>query len=448
MQMKDIFTRFYKPAYTSFAIVAVLYVLWVIWIDNLWLLPGLIIIFDLYISKKVKWLFWKKKGFINNRITAELVDATIFGIITATFIRLFFIEAYSIPTSSMERSLLVGDYLFVSKISYGPKLPSTPLSFPFAHHTLPFTSSTPAYLDWISLPYKRLAGLSKVQNDDVIVFNFPEGDTMVLQYPDQSYYALVRQYGREFIHEEFDLIKRPVDKRENYIKRVAGTPGDTIRITGGVLYVNSVSEVQNGNMQYDYFVQTDGSEIEDSLFRELDIPEPDRRFNPGRSLYEIPLTTDLTGEIASLSNVLSVNRYENRNPYSGIHTIFPYNRNFPWNEDNFGPLLVPGRDIEVELTIENLPVYQRLITLYEDNDLKVRNDDIFINGVKTSTYRFRMDYYFVLGDNRHNSADSRFWGFVPEDHIVGKAVLIWLSLDNDNKFPQNIRWERMFKSID
>ncbi len=446
--MKDFFRRFYKPAYASFAIVAVLYVLWVIWIENFWLLAGLIIIFDLFISKKVKWLFWKKKGVIKNRITAELIDATIFGIITATFIRLFFIEAYSIPTSSMERSLLVGDYLFVSKISYGPKLPSTPLSFPFAHHTLPFTSRTPAYLDWIRLPYKRLAGLSEVKNNDVIVFNFPEGDTMVLQYPDQSYYALVRQYGREFIHEEFDLVRRPVDKRENYIKRVAGIPGDTIRITGSRLYVNSVPEVQNGNMQYDYFVQTDGSEIEDSLFRELDIPEPDRRFNPGRSLYEIPLTTYLTGEIASLSNVLSVNKYENRNPYSGIHTIFPYDRNFPWNEDNFGPLLVPGRDMEVELTIENLPVYHRLITLYEENDLTVRNNNIFINGVKTSTYCFRMDYYFVLGDNRHNSADSRFWGFVPEDHIVGKAVLIWLSLDNDNKFPQNIRWERMFKSID
>ena len=445
--MKDSVKRFLSPAYLTFAIFSILYILWVLWMENLWLLPGIIIIFDLFITKKVKWLFWRRKGLIKSKIMIELIDAAAFGIVAATFIRLFFLEAYSIPTSSMERSLLVGDYLFVSKINYGPKLPNTPISFPFAHHTLPLTRNAPSYLEWISMPYKRLSGLSSINKHDVIVFNFPEGDTMITEYPDQSYYALVRQYGREFIHEQFNLVRRPVDKRENYIKRVAGLPGDTIRISAGILYVNGLMEEKNGTMQYDYFVQTDGSLIEDDLFSEMGIPVPDRKFNPGRSLYELPLTEELTGKVASLPNIVSVNRYENRNPYSGIHTIFPFNRNFPWNEDNFGPLVIPGKDMEVNINTGNLPLYHRLITLYEGNDLKVKNSDIYINGAKTSTYRFRMDYFFVLGDNRHNSADSRFWGFVPEDHVIGKAFLIWLSVDKDKKFPKNIRWERMFKSI-
>lgn len=446
--MNDRLRVFLRPEYIVFIILFFAYILWVIWLDNYWLLPGTIILFDLFISRKVKWFFWRKKGLIKNRSIVELIDAVVFGVVMATFIRIFFFEAYSIPTSSMERSLLAGDYLFVSKISYGPKMPNTPLSFPFAHHTLPGTGIVPAYVDWIKMPYKRLPGFSKVKNNDVIVFNFPEGDTVVAQYPDQSYYALVRQYGRDFIHEQFDLIKRPVDKRENYIKRCAGIPGDTIMIIGGKLFVNGIPEEENGEMQFDYFVRTDGSVIEDEVFNELNISDPDRKYNPSRSLYELPLTEGLTEKVKVLPNVLSVQRYENRNPYAGIHSIFPFDQNFAWNEDNFGPLPVPGNGLKVELTIENIPLYHRIITFYEGNDLKVRNEDIFINDVKTSDYIFEMDYYFVLGDNRHNSADSRFWGFVPEDHIAGKAVMIWLSVARNRKFPKNIRWERMFQTID
>lgn len=424
-----------------------LYILWVIWLDNLWLIPGVIVIFDLFITRKVRWFFWRNNSVVKNRLAIELIDATVFGVVVATFIQVFFLEAYSIPTSSMERSLLTGDYLFVSKISYGPKLPNTPISFPFAYHTLPFTRNTPSYLTWVKMPYKRLAGFSKVKNNDLIVFNFPEGDTVVTMYPDQSYYALLRQYGRETIHDKFNLKWRPVDKRENFIKRCIAIPGDIIRIAGGEVFVNHVPGLENNNMQFDYFVQTDGTIIDDETFSVLNIAKQDRTHNPGRSLYELPLTQELSESIAALPNVLSVSRYENRNPYSGIHTIFPFHRNFAWNEDNFGPLLVPGKDLEVLLTRDNLPLYQRLITIYEGNDLEVIGNDIFINGIKAVSYRFKMDYYFVLGDNRHNSADSRFWGFVPEDHIVGKAVMIWLSLDNEKIFPKNIRWERMFKTI-
>jgi signal peptidase I len=440
--------RFVKPSLIHFLITSLIYTLWVLWLENLWFLIGIPVIFDIFITKKVSWRFWKHKGLIKNRFIIEWIDALAFGIIVATIIRIFFVEAYSIPTSSMERSLLVGDYLFVSKVAYGPKLPNTPISFPFAHHTLPFTRNVPSYLEWIKLPFKRLAGFTYVKNNDVIVFNFPEGDTVVVQHPDQSYYALVRQYGREFIHEQFDLIRRPVDKRENYIKRCVGIPGDEIRISGGKLIVNGIHANENDQMQYDYFVQTDGSVIDVDKFTELGLSESDIKYNEGRSLYELPLTASLIGEVNSLPNIISVNRFENRNPYSGIHTIFPYHRDFRWNEDNYGPLVVPGKDIEIELSLDNLPLYHRIITLYEGNELDIRDEEIFINGELTNSYRFGMDYYFVLGDNRHNSADSRFWGFVPEDHVVGKAVMIWLSLDSERKFPKNIRWDRMFKSID
>jgi signal peptidase I len=436
--MDELARRILRPPYLKAALFIMLYSLWIIWIQNFWLLPGIIVIFDLFVTKKVKWRFWKNPRLIEYRFLRELADAVVFGIFVVIFIRIFFVEAYTIPTSSMEKSLLAGDYLFVSKIAYGPKLPNTPLSIPFANRL---------YLEWIRMPYKRLAGLTTIKNNDIIVFHFPEGDTVVSQHPDQSYYALIRQYGRQFIQERFDLLNRPVDKMENYVKRCAGIPGDTIMVQGGKLYINGIPEMENENIQYEYFVRTDGTLIDNDLFIQMDISLHDLKYNPDRSLYEIPLTANMIEEVASLGNVISVNRYENRNPYSGIHTIFPFDRSYPWNEDNFGPLVIPGRGMKIELNTGNLPLYHRLITLYEGNELEVKGDEIFINGARTVSYRFKMDYYFVLGDNRHNSADSRFWGFVPESHIVGKAVMIWLSLRANEKFPKNIRWERMFKTI-
>jgi signal peptidase I len=436
--MDDLVKRFLRPSFLKAALFIILYSLWITWMQNFWLLPGIIVIFDLFITKKVKWIFWKNQRLVKSRFLREITDAIVFGIFVVIFIRVFFIEAYTIPTSSMEKSLLAGDYLFVSKVAYGPKLPNTPLSIPFANRL---------YLEWIRMPYKRLAGLTTIKNNDVIVFHFPEGDTVVSQHPDQSYYALIRQYGRQFIHERFDLENRPVDKMENYVKRCAGIPGDTIMVQGGRIFVNGIPERENKNIQYEYFVRTDGTLIDLDLFHEMDISVHDLKYNPDRSLYEVPMTSDMIEAVASLSNVISVNRYENRNPYSGIHTIFPFDRGYPWNEDNYGPLVIPGRGMNIELNTGNLSLYYRLITLYEGNELEVKGDEIFINGVRKSYYRFEMDYYFVLGDNRHNSADSRFWGFVPESHVVGKAVMIWLSLRPNEKFPKNIRWERMFKTI-
>jgi len=216
----------------KFSLVGGLYLLWVIWLSNYWWLIGLAVIYDVYVTQKVHWSFWKKKNPPDGKQTkmVEWIDAIIFAVIAATFIRMFFIEAYTIPTSSMEKSMMVGDYLFVSKTAYGPKLPNTPLSFPFVHHTMPLSATMRSYSTMIHNPYKRIAGFGKVKNDDVVVFNFPEGDTVAVNMQDRSYYELIRSYGRDRVVNDKrtfgDMIYRPVDKRENYIKRCIAIPGD------------------------------------------------------------------------------------------------------------------------------------------------------------------------------------------------------------------------------
>src|SRR6056297_816469 len=253
--------EFLKNRFFKFGLVSVIFVLWVIWIGNYWLLFGLAVIFDIYITKKVNWAFWKKRGKKPSK-AVEWLDALIFAVIAASLIRLFFIEAYTIPTSSMEKTLLVGDYLFVSKVSYGPKLPNTPLYFPFAHHTMPLTSKTPSYLEWIKNPYKRIAGFGDVKRNDVVVFNFPAGDTVIWKMQDQDYYSIVRNYAddlkmrdvkqgsklksfnrykaeaRKYIWDNFDMTVRPPDKRENYIKRCVAIPGDSLVIKHGQVFIN------------------------------------------------------------------------------------------------------------------------------------------------------------------------------------------------------------------
>ena len=439
--------EFLANKYFKFGFAAFIYLLCVIWIGNYWLLLGLIIIYDLYISRKVNWTFWKKRDGQKKSAFIEWVDAIIFAVVAATLIRMFFIEAYTIPTSSMEKTLLIGDYLFVSKVSYGPKLPNTPLSFPFVHHTLPLTKNTKSFVEWIKRPYKRLAGLTDIKRNDVVVFNFPEGDTVVLQYQDLSYYAMCRDYGRDYIWKNFDVITRPVDKRENYIKRCVGIPGDSIKVEHDQLYVNGKMQEKIGKVQYSYFVRTNGTPINSVHFEEMGISKADQNYNPAGSVYRIPMTDAAVEKIKKFKNVVEVIKDENTNPAIMTKAIFPHNPKFPWTEDNFGPLWIPKKGTTVQLNIDNLPLYQRIIDLYENNDLKVKDGVIYINGKPETSYTFKMNYYFMMGDNRHNSADGRFWGFVPEDHIVGKAVFVWLSLDKEKGFPSNIRWNRMFRAI-
>ena len=445
--MKEILTN----KWFKFAVVGLLYLLWVIWIESyLWLI-GLAVIFDMYITKKVHWAFWKKKNPPDGKQTkvVEWVDAIIFAVIAATFIRMFFIEAYTIPTSSMEKTMLVGDYLFVSKTSYGPKLPNTPLSFPFVHHTMPFSRTQKSYVEWIKNPYKRIAGFGKVKNNDVVVFNFPEGDTVALNVPNQSYYQLVRSYGRARVWQEKEtfgeIIARPVDKRENYIKRCVGIAGDVIQIKDGQLFVNGKEQQHFPGMQYDNIVTTDGTGINKRTLEQLHIAVDDRHVY-SNSQYLFPLTQSDEEKLKAMKNVISVKR--TLTPEANWdQNIFPFSSKYPWNVDNFGPLEIPKKGQTVKLTMDNLPIYERIIDLYEENDLKVKDSTLYINGSPADSYTFKMDYYWMMGDNRHNSADSRYWGFVPEDHVVGKAVFIWLSLDKDQPFYNKIRWSRLFSFV-
>jgi len=435
----------------KFAVVGILYLLWVIWIESyLWLI-GLAVIFDIYISKKVHWAFWKKKNTPDGRQTkvVEWVDAIIFAVIAATFIRMFFIEAYTIPTSSMEKTMLIGDYLFVSKTSYGPKLPNTPLSFPFVHHTMPFSTTQKSYVEWIKNPYKRIAGFGKVKNNDVVVFNFPEGDTVAVNVQNQSYYSLVRNYGRKRVWQEKEtfgeIISRPVDKRENYIKRCVGIAGDVIELKAGQLYVNGKEQTHFPGMQRENIVTTDGTGINKRLLEQMNIAKDDRN-EISNTQYQFPLTVENEQKLKAMKNVLSV-QPNIINAGNWDQNIFPFSSKYPWNVDNFGPLEIPKKGQTVKLTIDNLPIYQRIIGLYEANDLKVKDSTIYINGSVADSYTFKMDYYWMMGDNRNNSADSRYWGFVPEDHIVGKAVFIWLSMDKDQPFYNKVRWSRLFSFV-
>jgi len=435
----------------KFISVGTLYTLWVIWLGNFWWLLGLGVIFDIYITEKVHWAFWKKKNPPGGKQTkvVEWVDAIIFAVIAATFIRMFFIEAYTIPTSSMEKSLLVGDYLFVSKVAYGPKTPNTPLSFPFVHNTLPLTRTKKSYVEWIKQPYKRLAGFGDVKNNDVVVFHFPEGDTVALNVQNQSYYQLIRTYGRDRVWNDTrsfgEVVARPVDKRENYIKRCIGIPGDEIQMVRGQVTVNGKPQKHFDGVQHNYIVRTNGTSINPKALDRLHIAEDDRTvFSSER--YVFPLTDENVEKLKNFSNVTSVEKIvEEAGDWEPA--VFPGDENFPWNVDNFGPLTIPAKGETVQLTPDNLPLYERVIDVYENNDLEVKNGTIYINGEETTSYTFEMDYYWMMGDNRHNSADSRYWGFVPEDHVVGKASFIWLSLDKDRSLLQKIRLRRMFRTI-
>jgi signal peptidase I len=442
-----------KNKWFKFSFFGLIYLLWVIWLNNYWWLLGMPVIYDIYISHKVHWAFWKKKGVKKQTALVEWIDALIFAVVAATVIRMFLIEAYTIPTSSMEKSLMIGDYLFVSKVSYGPKLPNTPLSFPFVHNKMPLTRNTKSYLEWIQNPYKRLAGLGEVERGDAIVFNFPDGDTVASDpnYVGHSYYNICRAVGRETVWRDQrtfgPILTRPVDKRENYIKRCVGLPGDTLEIKNGILFVNGKeSEVYDG-LQYNYEIRTTGKPINPKVFDKMGIPYSDYSSSYRQGNHYLPLNARQAEELRTMPNVVAVVRKLDVIGKTDPR-IFPHSLRFNWNEDNFGPLVVPAKGISVQIDLKNLPIYQRIIEVFEENKLEIKDNQIYINDLPADEYTFNMDYYWAMGDNRHNSADSRYWGFVPEDHLVGKAVFVWLSMDKDKGlFEGKIRWNRIFRSV-
>ncbi|MFH2142242.1 MAG: signal peptidase I [Bacteroidota bacterium] len=484
-----------KNKWFRFTLAIIIFILWVIWIGNYWLFLGLPFFYDVYISKKVNWAFWKKRAIPGVKRkkgkVAEWVDAIVFAVVAATLIRMFFIEAFTIPTSSMEKTLLVGDYLFVSKVSYGPKTPNTPLAIPFTHNN--FMGKYEPYLDIVNWEYRRLAGIGEIKRYDAMVFNFPTGDTVVVGRSNQGYYdiIMVKAYelneidkmrgdssktwnyyldaARKNIWANYDIIVRPLDKKDNYIKRCVALPGDKLEIKAGDLFINDEKHPKFHGLQYNYLVFTNGSRINPKTIDKLGISLEDENKNKDfmydinainmiqedstldkfniNNVYVYPLTDENADKLSKLPNVLRTEKLIKPKNARNFR-IFPYSDVYKWNEDWFGPIVIPKKGETVKINTLNLPLYERIIDYYESNDLVVKDNEIFINGAKTDEYTFKMDYYWLMGDNRHGSADSRFWGFVPEDHVVGKAVFIWLSLDKDKGwFNGKIRWNRMFRLV-
>ncbi|KXK43718.1 MAG: signal peptidase I [Chitinophagaceae bacterium] len=378
-----------------------------------------------------------KKG-----ILREWLDAAVFAIVAATIIRTFFIEAYTIPTPSMEKSLLVNDYLFVSKMHYGARLPMTPLAVPFVHNVMPIFGGK-SYTTAVQWKYHRLWGFSKVERYDDVVFNFPEGDTVFVETSNPTYYDLVR-YGRwdKTVH---PYITHPVDKTDNYIKRCVGIAGDIIEIKEGVLYVNHQPAKSFRFVQQEYFVKVNNGYLNTDDLNSIGILNDDiRQIAP--NVYIVNTIKENIEIIKKYQNVTEVEQVILKKEEFGKtvgEICFPHDTtHFNWTKDNFGPLTIPKKGETVQLNLDNIALYQRLIETYEKHKLEIKDQTIFIDGQAATSYTFGMDYFWMMGDNRHNSLDSRFWGFVPEDHVVGKAWFIWMSYDNNG-----IRWKRLLHSV-
>ena len=445
-------SNFFRNKWVGFTLATLLYTLWfVVWTGNLWMLLGIPVIYDLYISKYFHRYVWCRNEELCRRSRTyktiyEWINAVIFATIVASLVHLFVFQMYVIPTSSMEKSLLVGDYLYVSKVAYGPQMPNTPLSFPFVHHTMPFSQTRKSFSEAIRWPYHRLKGLGRIERNDVVVFNFPAGDTVLLENQAVSYYDVLRSYEESFGKEDaraqlarkYTVISRPVDKRENYIKRCVAIPGDSLEIRNGQVFVNGAPQEEIPGLQYMHVVQTRAPFTQYAIDN-LGISE----YSGNGSVYYMYLTEEAAEKVRELDNVVSIRRYI----YAPNTDVFPNWEEPRWSQDNYGPIRIPQRGATVRLTPENLPLYRRIIETYEGHTLELDGDTIRIDGTPAGEYTFAMDYYWMMGDNRDNSADSRFWGFVPEDHIVGKASFVWLSLDANKKFPANIRWERLFRKV-
>lgn len=461
-----------KRQWIWFGSIFTAYLIFTIWYGEFWLYIGFPIIFDVYISKQIRWAFWKPKPMTEEerkkpktlkRILMEWIDAIIFAVVAASFIRMFFFEAYTIPTGSMEKTMRVGDFLFVNKFAYGPKKPNTPIAFPLVHHTLPFTEYTPSFVEWIKRPYERLTGWGKIERNDVTVFHFPEGDTVLAEVQQTlSYYQALLQYDRETLHKRYTVLVRPVDKRENYIKRCVALPGDTILIVQKALFVNGKEAWVAPGQKTTYTVNSQPALLSDQQLKKYDMPDSDINMYNKEMSYNsrgqaffvqrrdtigwLDIASEDVPEISKLPAVRSVTSYSAPAGEWDMQ-CFPHHQKYAWNVDNYGPLYIPKAGATIPINLENLPLYQRIISVYENNKLEVKGQEIYINDVLSTTYTFKMDYYWMMGDNRQRSLDSRFFGFVPEDHIVGKASFIWFSLDPDKSFPANIRWGRLFSDI-
>ena len=379
--------------------------------------------------------FRTKSKFLNWIL--DWVDAILFAVVVVTLINVFWFQSFKIPSSSMESSLYTGDHLFVSKLTYGARLPMTPLTIPFTHNVIGGGESYSTSVQW---KYRRLPGFRKVRKGDCVVFGFPNGDTVLRKAPAEDYHAVVRFMGREAAEKALGpIVVRPMDKKDHYVKRCVATPGDTLEVRDGLVWVNGEQQEVWPGVQMSYRVVTTGRELNPKIVDQLGLNVAELRFSPALPGYpELPLTAAMLEQVKGLKNVVSVEPMLQTEP-GDYREIFPFSPLFSWSRDSFGPLWIPRKGATVAVTPENIALYERLIRDYEHSDVD--------EALAVGSYTFQQDYYFMMGDNRHNSLDSRYWGFVPEDHIVGRPAVIWLSTDAGRKFPNNIRWRRFFKFL-
>jgi signal peptidase I len=411
------------------------------------------------------------------------VDALVFARVAVYFINLFFFQNYVIPSSSLEKSLLTGDYLFVSKASYGPRIPQTPLTAPLTQHTMPLLGCK-SYIEWPQWDYRRAPGLGKVELNDIVVFNYPAGDTVVSEprWQPNDFYQMVYGYGQQILQEQGikpnldsltdmqlrkyyelaynaghryiasnpneygEIMSRPADRRENYVKRCVGLPGQTLQIKNRIIYLDGKPNKEPECVQYTYHVKANTPIMQwpDDLLKELMISQEDL-ISLNQFGY-MPLTKHAAEVLKSRKDLVNSIKL---NTEQVVGDLYPLNARYGWTRDNYGPIWIPKKGESVKLTLKNLPIYERPIKVYEGNDLQVNDKgEILINSKVATSYTFKMDYYWMQGDNRHNSLDSRYWGFVPEDHIVGKPIFIWWSSDPDRHGFSGIRWSRLFRFVD
>ena len=462
--LKERLGRVKPMRWVRFAAVSALFIGWVIWLGSPWVLVFWFLIADIYLTQFIPWTWWRhtKNKFVKEVMT--WVDAIVYALILVYFLFLFVGQNYQIPSSSLEKSLLVGDYLWVNKVVYGPRVPNTPIHFPLAQNTLPILNCK-SYLDKPQWAYHRLKGIRSIERGDIVVFNFPAGDTVALKMQNPDYYTLIHLHGRDAVNLDKatygDVIYRPVDRRENYVKRCIGLPGERLKIVNDVVFINGKALKTPKNAQFNYFLQTDGRIIADEVWDDLGISVDDRAqldvdvrdaagveslgMHIGANgsippIYQVPLTAEMRKKIAEnyrwITSVVKVPTQEMFNPY-------PITHDYGWTRANYGEIWIPQKGKSIALSLDNLPIYERCIKNYEGNSLEVKNGNILINGKVANSYTFKMDYYWMLGDKRDNSLDARYWGFVPEDHVVGTPLIILLSIDKDKG---SIRWNRIFRS--
>ncbi len=476
-------------AWAKFVVLTVLYLLFLYWVGCWWGIVVVPFIYDLYISHKIKWGWWREPevGPVT-RFVMGWVDAIVFALVAIYFLNQFFFQNFVIPSSSLEKTLLTGDYLLVSKLSYGPRIPQTPLYMPLTQHTMPVLGCK-SYIDWPHWDYRRVKGFGDVQLNDIVVFNYPSGDTVALHQQNQDYYRLAYQIGDQMMGKPSDtpaggvipasaaispsmpyeqqqeiyrriyaagvaqmrsdeetygsIAARPVDRRENYVKRCVGLPGQTLEIRSNVVFLDGKPNIEPENSQYRYDVDFKRFPDED-FCKEYGITNEDLTTETAGSVVSMPLTRRARRALQESRDM--VRSISLSKPYGDW--LYPQNMAKTWTTADYGPVWIPKKGATLRLTLDNLPIYERPIRVYEGNKLEVRNGRIYINDSPASSYTFKMDYYWMMGDNRDNSADSRFWGFVPEDHIVGKPLFVWCSLDDDYGWGNgHVRWSRIFKRV-